>query len=304
MRIVSAEPSPGTYRAASSTSASRNASRIPGVTYTRDVAVQACPVRPNAPAATTCAAFRASSSTSSPFLPPISSCTRARRAFRMSCSPNPTEVEPVKDSPATRGSRARASPTTRPLPWTTLKTPAGRPASWRARARCVADRGVSSAGMNTTVLPETSAGAVFHAGMAMGKFHGVMSVKTPRGPRRVVTLVPGSPLGSTSPVAAHPREPKNRDTSTARVTLPRASARVLPSSRTRSAATTEPRSCSRFAAIMRMAPRAGAGRAAHAGWAAAAAVTAASVWTKCRVVLQLPRTVRIGGMWGGVCSDR
>ena len=55
---------------------------------------------------------------------------------------------------------------------------------------------------------------------------------------------------------------------------------------------------------MRMAPRASAGRAAHAGWVAAAAVTAASVWTKHRVVLQLPRTVRIGGMWGGVCSDR
>lgn len=47
---------------------------------------------------------------------------------------------------------------------------------------------------------------------------------------------------------------------------------------------------------MRMAPRAGAGRAAHARWAAAAAVTAASVWAKHRVVLQVPRTVRIGGM--------
>ena len=38
-----------------------------------------------------------------------------------------------------------------------------------------AGSGVSSAGLSTTVLPPTSAGAIFQAGMAIGKFHGVIS---------------------------------------------------------------------------------------------------------------------------------
>ena len=45
----------------------------------------------------------------------------------------------------------------------------------------VASSGVSSAGLNTAVHPQTRAGAIFHSGMAMGKFHGVMSAATPAG---------------------------------------------------------------------------------------------------------------------------
>jgi hypothetical protein len=37
----------------------------------------------------------------------------------------------------------------------------------------------------TTVLPATSAGASFHAGIALGKFHGVISATTPSGLRSV-----------------------------------------------------------------------------------------------------------------------
>ena len=37
----------------------------------------------------------------------------------------------------------------------------------------------------TTVFPYASAGAAFHAGIAAGKFHGVISATTPSG-RRVV----------------------------------------------------------------------------------------------------------------------
>src|SRR4029077_10877576 len=40
---------------------------------------------------------------------------------------------------------------------------------------------VSVAGLKTTVLPQTSAGAIFHTGMATGKFHGVMAPTTPSG---------------------------------------------------------------------------------------------------------------------------
>ena len=37
------------------------------------------------------------------------------------------------------------------------------------------------AGLNTTVLPQTSAGMIFHDGIAIGKFHGVMIPQTPSG---------------------------------------------------------------------------------------------------------------------------
>ena len=43
--------------------------------------------------------------------------------------------------------------------------------------------GVSSAGFSTTVLPQTSAGASFQAGIAIGKFHGVIAPTTPIGIR-------------------------------------------------------------------------------------------------------------------------
>ena len=45
--------------------------------------------------------------------------------------------------------------------------------------------GVSVAGLKTTVLPATSAGAIFQTGMATGKFQGVMQATTPSGWRRV-----------------------------------------------------------------------------------------------------------------------
>ena len=39
--------------------------------------------------------------------------------------------------------------------------------------------GAAEAGFSTTVLPQISAGASFQAGMALGKFHGVISPTTP-----------------------------------------------------------------------------------------------------------------------------
>ena len=43
--------------------------------------------------------------------------------------------------------------------------------------------GAADAGFSTTVLPQISAGASFHAGIALGKFHGVISPTTPIGLR-------------------------------------------------------------------------------------------------------------------------
>ena len=41
--------------------------------------------------------------------------------------------------------------------------------------------GVVSAGFRTTVLPHASAGAIFHASIRSGKFHGTICAATPRG---------------------------------------------------------------------------------------------------------------------------
>ena len=41
--------------------------------------------------------------------------------------------------------------------------------------------GVVSAGLRTIVLPQASAGAIFHASIKMGKFHGMTCAATPSG---------------------------------------------------------------------------------------------------------------------------
>ena len=69
--------------------------------------------------------------------------------------------------------RRRRRPRRRPV--TRLTTPGGMPASSRILTKLTADSGVSVAGLNTTVLPQTSAGMIFHDGIAIGKFHGVMT---------------------------------------------------------------------------------------------------------------------------------
>ena len=51
----------------------------------------------------------------------------------------------------------------------------GTPASSSTSTKLIAESGVSVAGLNTTVLPQTSAGTIFHEGIAIGKFHGVIT---------------------------------------------------------------------------------------------------------------------------------
>ncbi len=60
----------------------------------------------------------------------------------------------------------------------------GRQQSMQARSR---HAGASSEGFHTHTLPYASAGASFQAGIASGKFHGVISPTTPRGRRRAIT---------------------------------------------------------------------------------------------------------------------
>ena len=97
-----------------------------------------------------------------------------------------------------------ASPTTAPVPVTRLTTPAGNPASAISSTSRVAQCGVSLAGLNTTVLPVTSAGIIFQQGMAIGKFQGVMIPATPIGWRMLIAHLSGSSDGTVSPVMRRP----------------------------------------------------------------------------------------------------
>jgi hypothetical protein len=60
-----------------------------------------------------------------------------------------------------------------------LTTPAGTPACWQISANSSAVSEVNSAGLKTMVLPAASAGAIFHANISSGKFHGTIWPTTP-----------------------------------------------------------------------------------------------------------------------------
>ena len=93
----------------------------------------------------------------------------------------PTCVEPVNETTRTASSVVIGVPTSGPSPVTMFTTPGGTPASVSTLTKFSADSGVCEAGLKTTVLPQTSAGMIFHEGMAIGKFHGVMIEQTPSG---------------------------------------------------------------------------------------------------------------------------
>jgi hypothetical protein len=94
---------------------------------TRDEAVQRWPVPKNAPsiAQSTARSRSASSSTTSGFLPPISSWTLAWRLIAASATRAPTPCEPVKEMPSISGWSTIAPPTP-PSPITRLNTPEAR----------------------------------------------------------------------------------------------------------------------------------------------------------------------------------
>ena len=95
----------------------------------------------------------------------------------------PTSVEPVKAILSTSACSTIACPIAGP-PARMLTTPGGRSASATISASSSAVSGVVSAGLSTTVLPQASAGAIFHAAISSGKFHGMTCPATPSGAGR------------------------------------------------------------------------------------------------------------------------
>ena len=78
------------------------------------------------------------------------------------------------------------------------------PASSRILTKFSAESGVSVAGLKTTVLPQTSAGMIFHDGIAIGKFHGVMIAETPTGWRIDIANLSRSSDGTVWPYWRRP----------------------------------------------------------------------------------------------------
>src|SRR3954467_2625350 len=113
------------------------------------------------------------------FLPPISNCTREPAFTAAAATLGPTSCEPVKLIASIPGADAIAAPSFAPGPMTRLSTPGGNPARCTMSANAQGDPGTNSAGLNTTQFPYAKAGAIFHAGIASGKFHGVIRPTTP-----------------------------------------------------------------------------------------------------------------------------
>ena len=66
---------------------------------------------------------------------------------------------------------------------------------------------MSVAGLKTIVFPATSAGRVFHDGIAIGKFHGVITPMTPIGIRTLIWNLSLSSDGVVWPKRRRPSPP-------------------------------------------------------------------------------------------------
>src|SRR5262245_30568670 len=132
-------------------------------------------------------------------LPPSSSETFFTVSAAVRATNLPTSVDPVNEILSTLGCATSAAPAVVPGPGTTLKTPAGSPASAQISASARAVSGVCAAGFNTTVLPHASAGATCHVACNIGKFHGTIEPTTPSGSRSEYVRNGPVETGSTSP---------------------------------------------------------------------------------------------------------
>mmetsp|Transcript_7453 Transcript_7453/g.19257 ORF Transcript_7453/g.19257 Transcript_7453/m.19257 type:complete len:216 (+) Transcript_7453:566-1213(+) len=163
--------------------------------------MQVCPaLRKALPSAAVAALSRsASSKTMNGALPPSSSDTFFTVLAAPAISILPTAVEPVKPILRTVSDASIVSPMALASPITTLNTPCGSPARSATSAIASAVRGVSSAGLSTTVQPAARAGATLRVIMDIGKFHGVMAATTPTGCRIVTKRFWSATRGSSSP---------------------------------------------------------------------------------------------------------
>src|SRR5947207_7273428 len=115
------------------------------------------------------------------FFPPSSSETFLNNGAHVSATFLPVTVPPVNEIVLIFGFTVIAAPTFGPVPWTTLSTPFGNPASAQTSDSKSAVIGVSSLGLAIAVLPTAMAGAIFQLNKYRGKFQGEIKPVIPRG---------------------------------------------------------------------------------------------------------------------------
>ena len=109
-------------------------------------------------------------------------------------------VEPTKPI-ALMSLSSRMASTTSLSPLTTLRMPAGSPASTNSSAMRIGTPGSRSDGFRMKALPQAIAGATFHSGIIAGKLNGVMPATTPSGWRIEIDVDAGT--GAVGEFALH-----------------------------------------------------------------------------------------------------
>ena len=166
-------------------------------TRRRRNAEQRCPAERKADESTSSAACsgNALASITITLMPPVSAISGtigpsfAASARLICCA---TSVEPVKTTPATRGSSVKAAPVL-PSPCASKRAFSGMPDSWSSATASAAIRGVCSAGFATTVFPAASAAVTWPMKIASGKFQGEIATNGPRPVSRKVFRSPAGP---------------------------------------------------------------------------------------------------------------
>ena len=165
-----------------------------------------CPAVPKAPNITP--SIRSSRFASSiamiGFLPPNSSPTLIIFFAAVSYTCRPVSTPPVKEMTRRSGWATSPSPTTEPLPVSRFTTPGGNPASSSTSTSFAAQSGVRLDGLRTKGHPAINAAPLFHAGIAIGKFHGVIRPTGPTGIRTVRHILFGNSDGTVSPNIRRP----------------------------------------------------------------------------------------------------
>ena len=185
-------------------------------------------------------------------------------------------VEPTKPTALTRGSSMSAS-TAALSPWTTLRAPAGMPASRASSARRTGTEGSRSEGLRTNALPAARAMPAFHSGIIAGKLKGVMPTATPSGWRMECTSMPVPASAVNSPLSRCGAPAANSTTSMPRWMSPLASGKVLPCSWASTVASSSMFSLIRSTQRSRMRPRRCGFSADHAAKPSSAEARAASI---------------------------
>ena len=182
MLVASSRGSPWTIFCARSSTACWKRSAMESSTRIRNAPRQTCPELSNCSTARLTARSKsASANTTSGDFPPSSNDSGTILAAAARAITPAVGTDPVNDSRRMPGWAVSGAPASVPVPWTTLNTPSGRPASLVMSASSEAVSGAHSGGFATTVFPEASAGPIRQVASISGAFHGVMIAATPAG---------------------------------------------------------------------------------------------------------------------------